>query len=85
MRQDPKEENKYQFVSTANTQLHFGGGRHACPGRWFASHEIKLILSALILEYDMKTKDGEGRPKNILFQSQLSPNPNAEIMFKSRN
>jgi cytochrome P450 len=84
MRQVPDEENKHMFVSTGNTQLHFGGGRHACPGRWFASHEIKLIVSALITEYDMKTKNGVGRPKNILFQSQNSPDPTAEILFKSR-
>lgn len=28
MRQLPEEENRYQLVSTSNTQLHFGGGRH---------------------------------------------------------
>jgi cytochrome P450 len=79
----PEDENTYQFISTSKTQMHFGGGRHACPGRWFASHEIKLILATLISRYDLRLKEGEGRPKNILFQSQLTPNPNAEILFKS--
>jgi cytochrome P450 len=78
-----EDENKYQFTSTGKTQMHFGGGRHACPGRWFASHEIKLILTTLLSQYDLKLKEGEGRPKNILFQSQLNPDPRAEILFKS--
>ncbi|CZR62387.1 uncharacterized protein PAC_12284 [Phialocephala subalpina] len=84
MRQAPENENKYQLVSIGNTKLHFGGGRYACPERWFVSHEPKLILSALIMAYNVKLKEGEERPKNILFQSMLSPNPMAEIMFKSR-
>jgi hypothetical protein len=32
-----EDANKHQFVSTSNTQVNFGGGRHACPGRWLAS------------------------------------------------
>ncbi|KAF8863211.1 cytochrome P450 [Acephala macrosclerotiorum] len=85
MRQVPEEENKYQLVSTSDTQSNFGGSRHACPGRWFANHEIKLVLSALIVEYDIKLRDGETRPKNILFQSQLNLDLNTEIMFKGRS
>lgn len=84
LRQLVDNENKFQFTSTSNTQLHFGSGRHACPGRWFASHEAKLMVAALITEYDLKTKEGVGRPKNILMQSMHSPDPKAQIMLKSR-
>ena len=35
--QSAENANKYQFASTSNTQLNFGAGRHACPGRWLAS------------------------------------------------
>jgi len=29
----------------------FGGGKHACPGRFFAIAEIKSIVSALLMDY----------------------------------
>ncbi|KAE9363515.1 cytochrome P450 [Stipitochalara longipes BDJ] len=82
---NPEDDMKYQLISTANTQMHFGIGRHACPGRWFASYEIKLILITLMSKFDIKLKQGEGRPKNFVFQTMNSPNPAAEILFRSRD
>lgn len=64
--------------------MQFGGGRHACPGRWFAGHEIKLFIAAVIKRYDFKLKDGHERPKNLLFQAQNVPDPKAEILFRNR-
>jgi len=32
----------------------FGYGEHACPGRFFASNEIKIALIHLLLKYDWK-------------------------------
>lgn len=79
-----EDENMHQLASTSKTMLHFGTGRHACPGRWFASAEIKMILAGLLLNYDFKFKDGESRPKNILAESQSIPNPMTEILLKKR-
>ena len=81
--QSSRDEYKYQLSTIDKHMLHFGAGRHACPGRWFASAEIKLILATLILQYDMKLKDGV-RPKSILFQAQQLPNPFADVLFKRR-
>ena len=64
--------------------MHFGIGKHSCPGRWFASYEIKLNLAALLLKYDLKLKDGERRPKSLNYQFLNSPNPNAEVLFRNR-
>ena len=77
-----EDENKYQLTSVTNTQMQFGAGRHSCPGRWFASHQIKLVLAAVIDRYELRLKDGEGRPKSILFQTNQLPDPKAEILFK---
>lgn len=46
------------FVNVNDQNLGFGYGRHACPGRFFANNEIKLILAKLLLEYDIKMVDG---------------------------
>lgn len=86
MRQRSKpEENKYQFTSTSKTMLHFGAGRHACPGRWFANTQAKLVISTLILRYDFKFKEGQGRPKSILSQAHNAPNPLVEVLFRKRD
>ncbi|CAD6569440.1 MAG: hypothetical protein ASARMPREDX12_002450 [Alectoria sarmentosa] len=78
------DEKKYQLTSITKTQMQFGSGRHACPGRWFASHQIKLVLAAVIDRYELRLKDGEGRPKSIVFQTNQLPDPKAEILFKNR-
>lgn len=86
MRQNtPEDDMRYQLISTGSTQMHFGIGRHACPGRWFASYEIKLILGTLLSKFDIKLKKGESRPKNFVFQTMNVPNPAAEILLKSRS
>ncbi|KAI8309970.1 Cytochrome P450 monooxygenase easM [Colletotrichum sp. SAR11_59] len=52
MRELPGQENKWQFVSTSPEFLSFGHGKHACPGRFFASNEIKIALIHLLMNYD---------------------------------
>lgn len=47
-----------QMVTVSPTALTFGYGRHACPGRFFAANEIKMIMGHAILGYDIKNADG---------------------------
>lgn len=55
-----------QFVSVNPNNLIFGYGRHACPGRFFAANEIKMILGRALLYYDVKLADGlKERYRNI--------------------
>lgn len=76
--------SKHQFTSIGDTSQNFGLGRHACPGRFFAAHEIKLILAHLLLSYDIKLRDGEARPKPLVFMMTKSPSQTAEILFRRR-
>lgn len=46
------------LVTTSFEHLQFGHGRHACPGRFLAAHELKIILSYLLLHYDFKPLAG---------------------------
>ncbi|KAG4442146.1 hypothetical protein IFR05_002359 [Cadophora sp. M221] len=80
----PKAKNKYQPTSISRTQLHFGAGRHACPGRWYASAEIKLIIISLLSRYDIKLKEGESRPESIKFQHRNAPDPKAQVLIRER-
>ncbi|CEJ91133.1 Putative Cytochrome p450 [[Torrubiella] hemipterigena] len=63
----------------------FGYGRHACPGRFFASAEIKAIMVYLLVNYDFKfPEDRPQRPPSLLFETQNLPNAGGRIMFKRR-
>jgi cytochrome P450 len=72
-----------QFVTTNETNLNFGYGAHACPGRFFAANEIKMILVRLILEYDVKMPNGETeRYPNMDVGTQSMPDPTKALAFK---
>jgi len=72
-----------QFVTTNEMNLNFGYGRHACPGRFFATNEIKMVLARLILEYDIKMPDGQTeRYPQIEMGRMTLPNPQKTLLFK---
>ncbi|KFY43370.1 hypothetical protein V494_02019 [Pseudogymnoascus sp. VKM F-4513 (FW-928)] len=60
LRELPGNENRYQFVTTSPTHINFGHGKDACPGRFFASQEIKLLLAHTLLNYDVRLEDPSG-------------------------
>jgi cytochrome P450 len=91
LRSVPGQETRHQFVSTSPDSLNFGHGNHACPGRFFASNEIKVVLIELLRNWDIRLKgDVEGmggedkRPKNVNVQMSVSPNFGAEMEFRRR-
>ncbi|KAL4931767.1 cytochrome P450 [Aspergillus undulatus] len=59
LRQLPGQENWTQLVSTSNNHLGFGHGMHACPGRFFAATTAKVLLSHIVLKYDLKLLDDQ--------------------------
>ncbi|KAK7731801.1 hypothetical protein SLS53_008622 [Cytospora paraplurivora] len=42
------------MVTTSVEHCGFGHGRHACPGRFFVAHELKMLISYLLLNYEFK-------------------------------
>ena len=73
------------FVNTSPTNLHFGIGRYACPGRFFAVYMIKAILSRILLDCDFKFESRQkGRPKNILIGDKVIPNIHVKVLFRKR-
>ncbi|KAE8420291.1 cytochrome P450 [Aspergillus pseudocaelatus] len=51
-------DNATQFVQSSREHNVFGGGRHICPGRFFAATELKLCLAHILFEYDLRLKEG---------------------------
>ncbi|KAF2789623.1 cytochrome P450 monooxygenase, partial [Melanomma pulvis-pyrius CBS 109.77] len=61
----------------------WGYGNHVCPGRFFAVRLMKLVITKLILEYDIKwdrkTKD---RPIPVHVEGQFVPNMDQKIHLR---
>ncbi|CAG7563257.1 unnamed protein product [Fusarium equiseti] len=73
-----------QFVSVNQSSLTFGYGRHACPGRFFAANEIKMILAHALLRYDVKLVGSETkRYPNMEFTHMSIPDPSRKLLFKA--
>jgi hypothetical protein len=77
---------------TANDNINFGHGPSACPGRFFAGAEIKVILAEILRRFDVSLgpngeKDGQGgfaRPKNIVDPGTLQHLPDFSKMMYFR-
>lgn len=84
MRNQPGQENKWQLVTTSADHLGFGHGEHACPGRFFASNEVKVALVHLLLKYDWQLPEGK-RPGDVIKGgTESGVDGNAKIMFRRR-
>jgi cytochrome P450 len=58
--------SRFDYSSTDKDHLGFGHGKYACPGRFAASVEIKMLLAHVILQYDLKLPPGRTtRPQTI--------------------
>lgn len=71
-----------QWATTTNDFLGFGHGRGACPGRFFAAAELKLMLAHLVLNYDFEMM--EKRPRNMWFALNRVPPMEQTIRVKRR-
>ncbi|KAI1470017.1 ent-kaurene oxidase [Daldinia caldariorum] len=81
----PNANGRWQFTSIGDTAMNFGLGKHACPGRFFAGCEIKMVLAYLLLRYDIKLRDGDGRPPPNMFMMTKGPSMTAEVLFRRRS
>lgn len=84
LRNAPGAENKYQFVTTSPEITVFGHGHHACPGRFFASNELKLLLAHMLMYYDWKLPEGQTKVECVRNGLGASPNSRQKVLFRSR-
>lgn len=76
------EKAKQAFTTTSAEYTGFGHGRHACPGRFFASAELRLMLAYVVMHYDFEF--AETRPRNTWFTIQRVPDMKATIRVRRR-
>jgi cytochrome P450 len=85
----PEEMTKHQYVMTGDKNLHFGHGKHACPGRFFAANEIKALLVLFLMRYDMRLSkqsdiSWEEIKQGIFYSIARTPTEKPILEFKDR-
>ncbi|PYH41076.1 putative cytochrome P450 [Aspergillus saccharolyticus JOP 1030-1] len=66
----------------------WGLGKRACPGRYYASLLLKLVLAQILLQYEVKLPvEGSQRPEKRYFywRSAIVPKAGAVLMFRERD
>lgn len=84
LREQPGQENYHQFVTPSPTHMAFGYGQHACPGRFFASNEVKIALCCMLLKYDFRLVPGAPAPKDLEFETATTCDPSLRIQVRRR-
>lgn len=70
------------MVNTTDSFLAFGHGRHACPGRFLSTYELKLLFAHIVLNYDIKFL--ATRPTGVYVSDFCIP-PDVAIEMKRRD
>ena len=78
-----KEQAGYQFAASDKDGPAWGFGKFACPGRFWAGAQIKLVMMALLLHYDIGYPEGQtNRPEDIMLGEKRTPSRTQQIVLK---
>ncbi|KAI0703403.1 cytochrome P450 [Cytidiella melzeri] len=84
MREAEGEAMKQMATTATVDYVPFGLGKHACPGRFFAVAELKMVLGHLVLNYDVKMENEGVFPEPTYFGHHSPPSHSATVMFRRR-
>ncbi|KYK60561.1 cytochrome P450 monooxygenase [Drechmeria coniospora] len=82
MREHESTRAASPFTATSEHSMHFGMGRHACPGRFMVSDEVKLVLVHLLTHFDFAIENNGPRPRNVAFGKFMLPDMGAKIWLR---
>ncbi|KAK0516452.1 hypothetical protein JMJ35_001055 [Cladonia borealis] len=72
-----------KYTDTEPKFLFWSHGRRACPGRFYASHVLKLILRHILLHYDIKLAD-KSEPRTFAWRTAIVPRENTRLLARRR-
>ncbi|KAK3294579.1 cytochrome P450 [Chaetomium fimeti] len=84
LRKRQEGDTASQFVQSSPNYNVFGGGRHICPGRFFASNELKLALAHILCKYDIRLAKG-CEPKNLQHGFYAMVDPSVQLEVRRRD
>ncbi|KAK7959060.1 cytochrome P450 monooxygenase [Apiospora aurea] len=72
------------FTSPSPDILSFGFGKGACPGRFIASRELKIVLVKVLTEYEFKYAEGDGPAPKMMFYEFFFRSPKQKMLIKRK-
>lgn len=74
-------------VSLTPSNMAFGYGSHACPGRFLASNMMKVVIAMIVVNYDWRV--GEGNPEGTKglwkdMDTKLLVLPDSKVELRAR-
>lgn len=80
------------YTSTDTEHMSFGHGRYACPGRFIAAVEMKLVLAAVLSNYNVAFEHNAGpcygpekRPKTTFMLELGFGDRTARVLMQKRS
>ncbi|KAI9039701.1 cytochrome P450 [Aspergillus affinis] len=77
-------DNTAVLSATNSEHVAFGIGRSLCPGRFMAASEIKIVISRLLLDYDIRLAEGY-KPRVIHYGFEMLSDPLAKVEVRKRS
>ncbi|OJJ39637.1 hypothetical protein ASPWEDRAFT_49568 [Aspergillus wentii DTO 134E9] len=82
---NPENSNRHLLAMADYNNLAFGYGKFACPGRFYAAYEMKMMLAHMLVCYEFRFRDGESaRPRNFTIDSDMYPDQSARLLIRKR-
>ncbi|KAJ5369475.1 hypothetical protein N7509_014087 [Penicillium cosmopolitanum] len=71
------------LASSSPEHIAFGIGKPICPGRFFASNEVKIALAKILLTYDVRLPEGT-KPKVVEMGFEMLSDLSAKLEIRKR-
>ncbi|KXX75838.1 Ent-kaurene oxidase [Madurella mycetomatis] len=81
----PKTSQKpAQFTDIDSSFLMWGYGRMACPGRYYASAFMKVVVGQILMKYDLKLVEPDA-PRWMTWRAAMLPSNKTTVVFTPRS
>ncbi|KAK5628872.1 hypothetical protein RRF57_004587 [Xylaria bambusicola] len=81
----PEEHHRHQaWLTDINENLSFGYGNQACPGRFFAVAEVKMVIARFLDNFEFKFPEGKSRPLMKFADENSFIDPSARLLMRKR-
>ncbi len=89
LREEAERQGKSTIPYLSSTpsyhDLHWGYGRNACPGRFMAAAEVKLLLAWTLWHFDISFPAPQAeRPESIFIDERVIPDHTQKVGFRLR-
>lgn len=80
--QNTKQNRSANLTASSDTWLVWGAGRILCPGRFYATLMLKLVIIEFMTKWDCKLEYPSGYQRSIQWRSSIIPKMGLKLLMK---